>query len=151
MSPLSLVPPSPATPQPAAPPPRGFPYPSAEFYSHGLRLAPSRLYPDRIAAPPGGRAHLTEDPRDLDIEQAVLRAMEQLARGRALTDELGQPVSPFETQRFAGLRASGLAGIQARLRPHLRRDHPWTAQAAELVERLAVEERHWWTVSGRRM
>lgn len=157
MTNLRLVPESPS-PEPAmsrayAPPPaarRGFPYPSSEFYAHGLRLAPSRLYPDRIPAPPGGRAHVTEDVRDLAIEQAFLRALEVLARGRDLRDELGQPINPFETQRFAGLRASGLAGLQARLRPHLRRAHPWAAQAQDLVERLAVEERHWWGVSGRR-
>ncbi|MFY9293459.1 MAG: hypothetical protein WAP03_22570 [Methylorubrum rhodinum] len=135
-------------PPPAAP--RGFPYPSNAFAVHGLRLAPSRAFPDRIPAPPGGRAHVTEDPRDLDIEQGVLRALEVLARGRELTDELGQPISPYEKERHAGLRASGLAGVQARLRPHLRRDHPWTAQAQDLVDRLAVEERYWWGVSGRR-
>ncbi|MBE7196320.1 MAG: hypothetical protein INR70_00755 [Parafilimonas terrae] len=142
--------PAPATPQAVAPPPRGFAYPSSEFASHGLRLAPSRLYPDRVPAPPGGRAHITEDPRDLNLEQGVLRAMERLARGRELKDELGQPINPFENERFAGMRASGLAGLQARLRPHLRRDHPWAAQAAELIEKLAVEEAYWWGVSGRR-
>ncbi len=154
MTHLRLVPdssePAPAMPRAYAPPMRGFAYPSCEFAVHGSRLAPSRAFPDRIPAPPGGRAHVTEDPRDLDIEQAVLRAMEQLARGRELKDELGQPVSVFETARFAGLRASGLSGLQARLRPHLRRDHPWTTLAAELVDKLAVEERHWWGLSGRR-
>ncbi|GAB6843012.1 hypothetical protein HNR00_003068 [Methylorubrum rhodinum] len=152
MTHLSLVPesPAPATPQAVAPPPRGFPYPTSEFYVHGLRLAPSRLYPDRIPAPPGGRAHITEDPRDLAIEQAVLVATERLARGRALVDELGQPVGRFDIERFAGMRASGLASLQARLRPHLRRDHPWTAQAQDLVERLAVEEAYWWGLAGRR-
>lgn len=150
MSPLSLAATSDATPQAAAPPKRGFAYPSCEFELHAGRLAPSRAFPDRIPAPPGGRAHLTEYPRDLTLEQGVLRALEVLARGRELRDELGQPINPFETERFAGLRASGLAGIQARLRPHLRRDHPWAGQAAELVERLAVEERFWWGLAGRR-
>lgn len=155
MTHLRLVPdspePAPAMPRAYAPPPaaRGFAYPSSEFALHAGRLAPSRAFPDRIAAPPGGRAHLTEDPRDLTLEQAVLRAMEVLARGRELEDELGQPVNPFEKERHAGLRASGLAGLQARLRPHLRRDHPWTATAQDLVERLAVEEAYWWGVSGR--
>lgn len=156
MTHLSLVPPSPsqapASPQAVPPPParRGFPYPSNEFAVHAGRLAPPRLYPDRIPAPPGGRAHLTEDPRDLTLEQGVLGALERLARGRALVDELGQPVGKFDVERFAGLRASGLAGLQARLRPHLRRDHPWAAQAQDLVERLAVEEAFWWGLAGRR-
>lgn len=157
MSHLRLVPPSstpePAMPRPYAPPPapvRGFPYPSSAFASHAGRLAPSRLYPDRIPAPPGGRAHLTENPSDLDFEQAVLAGMERLAVGRELRDPLGKPAAPHEIQRYAGLRASGLAGLQARIRPHLRRDHPWAAQAAEMMERLASEERYWWGVSGRR-
>jgi hypothetical protein len=150
---LSLVPesaPAPATPQAVAPPKRGFAYPSSEFELHGLRLAPSRAYPDRIPAPPGGRAHVTEDPRDLNFEQAVLVALERLARGRALTDEQGQPVGRFDVERHAGMRASGLSGLQARLRPHLRRDHPWGPLAAELVEKLSAEEAYWWGVSGRR-
>lgn len=152
MTHLTLVPdsPAPATPQAAAPPPRGFAYPSSEFELHGSRLAPSRAFPDRIAAPPGGRAHLTEDPRDLNFEQAVLVALERLARGRELQDEQGQPVGRFDVERHAGMRASGLSGLQARLRPHLRRDHPWAGQAVELVERLAVEEQFWWGLSGRR-
>ena len=149
----AVVPPSPApaTPKAVTPPPRGFAYPSSEFALHAGRLAPSRAFPDRVPAPPGGRAHLTEDPRDLTLEQAVLVALERLARGRELRDEQGQPVGKFDVERHAGMRASGLAGLQARLRPHLRRDHPWTGLAGELVEKLAVEERHWWTVSGRRL
>ena len=158
MTHLRLVPPSPSSaPEPAMPrayappaPARGFPYPSGAFASHGARLAPSRLYPDRLPAPPGGRAHVTENPSDLDFEQAVIIAMERLAAGRELRDGLGRPVDKHEIQRYAGLKASGLAGLQARLKPHLRRDHPWAAQAAELVERLAVDEAPWWTVSGRR-
>ncbi|MEH3144086.1 MAG: hypothetical protein PGN34_01735 [Methylobacterium frigidaeris] len=157
MSHLRLVPSVPPVPEPAMPrayappaPARGFPYPSGAFASHGARLAPSRLYPDRVPAPPGGRAHLTEDAWDLDFEQAVLSAMETLAAGRELRDSLGKPVVPHEVERYAGLKASGLAGLQARLRPHLRRDHPWQGQAQDLVERLAAEERHWWAVSGRR-
>lgn len=151
----SSVPPAPesAMPQAYAPPPapRGFPYPSGAFASHGARLAPSRLYPDRVPAPPGGRAHVTESPSDLDFEQGVLAALERLAQGRELRDGLGRPVDRHEVERYAGLRAAGLAGLQARIRPHLRRDHPWQSKAVELMERLASEERHWWTVSGRRM
>lgn len=154
MTHLRLVPdspePAPAMPRAYAPPVRGFPFPSSEFELHAGRLAPSRAFPDRIPAPPGGRAHVTEDPSDLDLEQAVLRALERLARGRELKDELGQPVDRNEIQRFAGLRAAGLAGLQARIRPHLRRDHPWAPQAAELVERLRAEELYWWGLAGRR-
>lgn len=111
MTHLRLVPPSPSSaPEPAMPrayappaPARGFPYPSGAFASHGARLAPSRLYPDRLPAPPGGRAHVTENPSDLDFEQAVIIAMERLAAGRELRDGLGRPVDKHEIQRYAGL------------------------------------------------
>lgn len=143
--------PEPAMPRAYAPPPvRGFPYPSSAFASHAGRLAPSRLYPDRIPAPPGGRAHITESASDLDFEQGVIIALERLAQGRELRDPLGRPVDRHEVQRYASLKASGLAGLQARIRPHLRRDHPWQSKAVELMERLHAEEQHWWTVSGRR-
>lgn len=155
MTHLRLVPPSvPPAPEPAlprayAPPPvrRETPVPNSAFGAHEHRLTPRKG--DLVPVPPGGRAHLTCDLRDLDFEQAVIASLEFLAQGRELRDGLGRPVDRHETQRYAGLRASGLAGLQARIRPHLRRDHPWQAQAAELMERLHAEETHWWTVSGR--
>jgi hypothetical protein len=156
---LRLVPPfvppapEPAMPRAYAPPPapvRGFPYPSQAFASHGARLAPSKAYPDRIPAPPGGRAHVTEDPSDLDFEQAVLVGLERLAAGRELVDDLGKPVDRYERSRWAGRRAAGYAGMQARIRPHLRGDHPWVEHARDLVERLAAEEAYWLSVEGRR-
>lgn len=77
-------------------------------------------------------------------------ALERLVGGRELLDDAGKPVVGVERQRWAGRRAAGLSGLQARLRPHLRRDHPWAEQAAELVEKLAAEEAYWISVEGRR-
>ncbi|BCM83613.1 hypothetical protein [Methylobacterium indicum] len=143
--------PEPAMPRPYAPPPvqRELPVPTSAFGAHESRLAP-RKNDDRVPVPPGGRAHVTCSMDDLDFEQGVIIALERLAQGRELRDGLGKPVVAHEVERYAGLRAAGLAGLQARIRPHLRMDHPWQGQAAELMERLASEERHWWTVSGRR-
>lgn len=103
-----------------------------------------------MPAPPGGRAHLTESPSDLDFEQGVIVAMERLAAGRELVDDLGKPVDRYERSRLAGRRAAGYAGLQARIRPHLRGSHPWVKHARELVERLAAEEAYWWSVEGRK-
>jgi hypothetical protein len=153
---LRLVPDSPPAPAPEmprayAPPPAPARLPSTAFHSHERRLAPSRSEPDKPVPPPGGRAHVTCCLDDLDFEQGFIIALERLARGREMTDELGHTVDRYDVARFAGLRAAGLSGLQARLRPHLRRDHPWQAQARDLVDRLAVEEAFWWGLSGRRL
>lgn len=142
--------PTPAMPRAYAPPPAPARMPTSAFAAHRQRLALSKANADRVQPPPGGRADVTCSWDDLDLEQGVLTALEHLARGRALNDEMGKPVSRYDVQNHAGLRAAGLAGMAARIRPHLKADHPWTAVAAEVVERLAVEERHWWTLSGRR-
>lgn len=156
MSHLRFVPPSstpvpePAMPRAYAPPPerRTLPAPTSAFGAHEHRLTP-RKEDDRVPVPPGGRAHITCDLDDLDFEQAVIIGLERLAQGRELRDPLGRPVDRHEIQRYAGLKASGLAGLQARIRPHLRISHPWQAQAAELMGRLHAEETHWWKASGR--
>lgn len=137
-------------PQAYAPPSvtREISVPNSAFGAHASQLAPRRN-DDRVPVPPGGRAHVTCSLADLDFEQGFIAALECLAQGRELRDGLGKPVVPHELQRYAGLKASGLAGLQARIWPHLRRDHPWQAQAAGLMERLHAEETHWWTVSGR--
>lgn len=148
---LSLVPSEPApAPRAYLPPPEPRRLPTSAFAAHAARLAPSRLDPDRVPAPLGGRAHITNSWDDLDLEQAVIIALEHLARGRELKDEWGAPVSPYNVESHAGLRAAGLAGMAARIKPHLKADHPWAGMATLLVDRLAVEERHWWQRSGRR-
>jgi len=153
---LRLVPdspppaPEPEMPRAYAPPPAPARLPSAAFHSHGRRLAPSRSEPDKPVPPPGGRAHITACWDDLDVEEAVLAGLERLTRGRELKDEMGRAIERNEIQRHAGLRAAGLAGLQARIKPHLSGSHPWVEQARELVERLAAEEAYWISVEGRR-
>ncbi len=154
---LRFVPPSstpvpePAMPRAYAPPPerRTLPAPTSAFGAHEHRLNPQEE-DDRVPVPPGGRAHITCDLDDLDFEQAVIIGLERTPGAGTRAPGPPRPARrPHEIQLYAGLKASGLAGLQARIRPHLRISHPWQAQAAELMGRLHAEETYWWKASGR--